>query len=219
MIAASPPCPRSRSPRVAAFGAPAAAVLGLALALTGCHGRQQDQFAQAVDMGERPVAMKGVGKYFGGELGATVTISRGVGRGLPGGGKGRRRGGRETDESAPDLSGMDQKALVAYLSARGALGSPLPPVTIRLRLENHGKQIVQVDITDFNSYLGDFAVEPELLSLAPGQDAEPEPMISQLGVTSDVIPFKVTLQAGGKAETQTILVNNLADSADAAAAH
>jgi hypothetical protein len=198
--------------------AAAALAAALALALAGCEHHRPDRFAQAVDAGERPVAMRGAGDFFGGQIAATVTISRGVGRGLPAGGGGREGGRRKGGDESPDLSGMDQDAVMSYLQARAELGSPLPPVTIRLKLVNDGKQVVQVDVSDFNSYLGDFAVQPELLSLAPGQSAEPSPMISQLGVSSDVIPFTITLHQGSKAETRVIPVKNLADSADASAA-
>jgi len=70
---------------------------------------------------------------------------------------------------------------------------------------------VQVDIQEVNSDLGNFAVQPELLSLAPDQTGEPDPMISQLGVTSDEIPVKVTLSVAGKSESRTILVKSLAE--------
>jgi hypothetical protein len=82
-------------------------------------------------------------------------------------------------------------------------------VTLRLRLENDGAETVSVDIADFDSDLGNFAVHPEVLSLAPGQVAEPDPMISQLGVTADDIPVTVTLKRGGKSETRVIAVKSL----------
>lgn len=162
-------------------------------------------------MGERPVAMQGQTTYFDGVVAATVTVSRGVGKGAPAGGKHHGGGGGPP----PDIADMDSDSQVAYLRARGALGSPLPPVTVRLKLENKGKAIINVDVVEMNSDLGNFAVDPELLSLAPGQFAEPYPMISQLGITSDVIPVKVTLRMGGRTESQTIPVKNVKVSADA----
>lgn len=184
------------------------ASLGLCLAAAGCHGRgSRKDYGETPPMGPRPVAMRGEQAFFGGDIEATVLISRGGN----GGGAGRRHGG----ESEPDVSDMSQDDAMAYLRARAELGSPMPPVAIRLRLENHSKRILQVDVVDFDSYLGDFAVQPELLSLAPEQTAEPDPMISQLGVTSDVIPVKVALSVGGKVEEHTIPVKNLVDSGDA----
>jgi hypothetical protein len=77
---------------------------------------------------------------------------------------------------------------------------------MHLKLENRTGQVVSVDIQEMNSDLGNFAVEPEILSLAAGQVSEPNPMISQLGVTSDNIPVKVTLRMNGRTESQVISV-------------
>jgi hypothetical protein len=172
-----------------------------------------DELAEAVSAGEHPVAMEGNGAFFGGQVVATVTVSRGVGRGTKAGGGG---GHHKHDDSGDNggLSGgdsMDEDQAMAYMRARGALGSPLPPVSLHLKLSNKGAAIVQVEILEMNSDLGNFAVEPALLSLAPGQTSEPDPMISQLGVTSDEIPVKVTLRSGGKTESQSILVKSLAE--------
>jgi hypothetical protein len=195
-------------------GVLAGTLLGLALALAGagCSHPVHDELADSVATGERPVAMSGQGAFFDGQLVATVTVSRGVGHGTHAGGG----GGRHHDANADNggLSGgdtMDNDQAMAYMRARGALGSPLPPVSMHLKLQNKGPSIVQVDIQEVNSDLGNFAVQPELLSLAPDQTGEPDPMISQLGVTSDEIPVKVTLSVAGKSESRTILVKSLAE--------
>ena len=109
----------------------------------------------------------------------------------------------------PDISGMDNEEAAAYLRAKYAVGSPMPPVTLHLKIENKGRQVAAVEVLDFESDLGNFAVHPELLSMAPSQVAEPDPMISQLGVTSDEIPVKVSLKSAGITETQSVLVKNL----------
>jgi hypothetical protein len=156
-------------------------------------------------MGERPVAMQGSADFFDGDIVATVTVSRGIGRGQgggtggnSGGAKGGRgsRGGHGGGRSGPppDTTGMDPEQAIAYQNARMALGSPMPPVTTRLKLENRSKETVEIEILEVNSDLGNFAVRPAKISIAPGQTAEPDPMISQLGVTSDEIPVKVTLR-------------------------
>ncbi len=186
-------------------------VLGWALGGAGCSGRRPpDELARAVTMGERPVAMEGTASFFGGALTATATISRGIGHGLAGG-QGGRRGGPGSRSDIPDISGMDNDEAMAYIKAKTAVGSPLPPVTLHLRLKNVGPATFSVEILDFESDLGNFAVTPSLLSLAPDQTAEPDPMISQLGVTSDDIPIKVVLSMGkgGKRETQIIHVKSL----------
>lgn len=174
---------------------------------SGCAShKSEDAFADAVNTGERPVAMAGQASYFGGQIQATVTVSRGVGHGRAAGGKGGGSEGSRGGGWKQDTEGMDSDQEMAYFRARSAIGSPLPPVTLRVKLENLGKDIVAVEIQEVNSDLGNFVVEPSLLSLAPGQNAEPNPMISQLGVTSDDLPVTVTLAVKGKVETEIIHV-------------
>jgi hypothetical protein len=193
--------PASRSRSRLAFPAAALLLAALAVGETGCGSRPKaDAFDEAVAGGERPVAMKGDALFFDGRIAATVTISRGVGHGEHMSKKGGAFGGEER---------MDSDEINAYVRARGALGSPLPPVTLRLKLENKGAATVQVDILESNSDLGNFAVRPEVLSLAPGQSGEPDPMLSQLGVTSDDIPVKVTLKVNGKTESHAIAVKSV----------
>ena len=93
--------------------------------------------------------------------------------------------------------------------ARRAQGSPMPPVTLRVAFENRGTAPIELEITEINSELGNFAVRPDKLKLAPGEKGVLDPMISQLGVTSDEIPLKVSVRLGGKKETQVILVKNI----------
>lgn len=196
-----------------AIVAPLSAILGvLMIAGAGCvEHRPPDELAQAVSMGERPVAMSGSGTFFGDKLTATVTISRGIGRGVVQGKGSGRQHSRDYGDKAeiPDLSSMENADANAYIRAKIAVGSPMPPVTLHLKLNNVGKDTVSVGVIDFNSDLGNFAVHPDILSLAPEQAAEPDPMISQLGVTSDEIAVKVTLKLGPKTESQTILVKSL----------
>lgn len=176
-----------------------------ALALSGCGGgRPSDELAQAVQMGERPVAMRGTSAFFAGQVEATITISRGIGKGL---GSGKHRGGDR--QEMPDISGMENEDAMIYLRSKAAVGSPLPPVTLHLKLHNTGKDAVSVEVIDFDSDLGNFAVHPSVLSLAPDQTSEPDAMVSQLGVSSDIIPVKVTLRIGKAKESQLVQVRNV----------
>lgn len=185
------------------------AVVGL-LFITGCETRPaRGEFnAEAVP---RPVALSGTSTFFGGQLGATITVSRGPTR--PGGPAGReqaRGGGRRGDGrqrgGEPDQANSYSPAIHR--------ASPLPPVTIRLILENRTPSPMEVEITEVSSALGNFAVRPEKLTLAPNRATEPDPMFSQLGVTSDAIPVTVGLKTAGMNESEVLIVKTVS-SADA----
>jgi hypothetical protein len=172
--------------------AAAAAALCLALAGPGCYHVDNDEMTNAVTAGEKPVAMEGSGSFFGGKMGVRVTLSRGVGRGL-------RKAGREKgDYTYQEFANNENKAM---------LGSPLPPVTIHLILTNSSPGPMTVTVVDFVSDMGNFAVDPETLTIGPGQSAEPTPMVSDLGVNSDTMPFKVTLKYGIDKDSQTFPVS------------
>ena len=93
--------------------------------------------------------------------------------------------------------------------ARRAAGSPMPPVTLKVAFENKGTEPIEVEVTEVNSDLGNFAVRPSKLTIAPGQSAMLQPMVSQLGVTSDEIPLKLEVRTGGKKEQQVVVVKNI----------
>ena len=91
--AGSPPIPRQpnmphKPLSIAPFVSACALAAGLVLAGGGCKTpRGGDELANAVAVGERPVAMSGNSAFFDGQMNVVVTISRGIGRGI-GGGKG-----------------------------------------------------------------------------------------------------------------------------------
>jgi hypothetical protein len=192
---------------------------------------QRDLMVEAVNSGERPVAMKGDGALFDGKIAAVATVSRGFERGGkpgsrgPGGPKGlddeldgnRKR--RDSDGITEvystgfgDSEEEQKEAMKEYIRmamARRAQGSPMPPVTLRVQFENRGPEPIEIEVTDVNSELGNFAVRPPKLTLAAGEKGTLDPMVSQLGVTSDEIPVKISVRLGGKKETQTIAVKNI----------
>jgi hypothetical protein len=181
---------------------------------------------------ERPVAMRGETAFLEGKVAAVVTVSRGFDRGTAGGpARGKGRGLREDEISGRNrrdeagafaevyniggygTSEEDQKEAIAeYMRqarARRAAGSPMPPVTLRVLLENRGTEPLELEVTEVNSSLGNFAVRPPKLTLAPGEKGLLEPMVSQLGVTSDEIPLKLAVRTGGKKEEQVVTVKNV----------
>ena len=93
--------------------------------------------------------------------------------------------------------------------ARRAAGSPMPPVTLRVLFENKGTEPLEIEVTEVNSDLGNFAVRPPKLTIAAGDKGVLEPMISQLGVMSDELPLKLTVRSGGKREQQVVVVKNV----------
>jgi hypothetical protein len=187
--------------------------VALAFAFTGCVNKSNDELTKAVVAGERQIAMAGSANFFGGLLTAKVTVGRGIGHGLPKGGGGRQSSGggdtkRQEEERSTyrDYADTDTKVI---------MGTPLPPVTLHIILTNSGPATLSVTIDDFESDLGNFVVDPEVLQLAPGATLEPTPMVSELGVSSSSIPVKVSLIVSGQRETKVIVVSDVLDTAPA----
>lgn len=123
------------------------------------------------------------------------------GGGRHGGGYGR--GGRTSSES-----GGSEGAAPATMHA-----SAMPPAL--LRLENTTAAVLEVEVRDLNSELGDFAVRPDKLTLPPGQSDEPDPMESLLGVDTYSLPVTLTLRAAGRTETKVLTLQLLKPALDA----
>lgn len=211
------------------------AILTLLTFTAGCGTHtQRDMMAEAVTAGEKPVAMKGEGSLFDGKLEAFATVSRGFDRGpgkggkAPGGkrgpageneldGTGRRRKDSDGisdvystgfgDSEEEQKAAMEEYMRIAM--AHRAQGSPMPPVTLRVFFENRGTEPIEIEVTDVNSELGNFAVRPSKLTIAPGEKGSLDPMVSQLGVTSDEIPLQVAVRYAGKKEMKVIEVKNI----------
>lgn len=188
---------------------------------------------------ERPVAMRGEGSFLDGKVSALATVSRGFDRGATGGARGGRGGrgapglregeglyedGRRRRDDVGaftevyniggygDSEEEQKEAMEDYIRqarARRAAGSPMPPVTLRVLFENKGTEPIELEVTEVNSDLGNFAVRPPKLTIPPGEKAMLDPMISQLGVTSDEIPLKLSVRTGGKKEQQVVIVKNI----------
>jgi hypothetical protein len=185
-------------------------------------------YAQGV---EPPVAMRGEVSFLEGKIGAVATVSRGFDRGRRGakiGRDGRPEGAFEDGRKRRDDMGAfsevyhiggygdseeeQKEAMEDYMRiarARRAAGSPMPPVTLKVAFENRGTEPVDIEVRDVNSDLGNFAPRPPKLTIAPGASGTLDPMISQLGVTSDEIPLKIVVRIGGKKEEQVVVVKNV----------
>jgi hypothetical protein len=179
--------------------ATALAVLGFSLLGAGCMHDSDDEMTSAVVSGEKSVSMEGSDLFFGGKVGVKVTLSRGIGHGLH-----KDKGGHDKDYTYQKYTTNESKQM---------LGSPLPPVTLHLILTNRSQEPVTVSMIDFDSEMGNFAVDPDTLTIAPGQSGEPTSMVSDLGVSSDTIMFKVTLKYGATKESRSFPVGIVAPSA------
>jgi hypothetical protein len=156
-----------------------------------------------VDVALGPAARPGPA---GGKPGGRQNDSRKDG-GHPGGGGGRGFGGPPGGgrmgggDGGPGMGG-------------GGAGEPRanireqhnPPARIGLRLANRGDTAVVVEVLEFNSALGNFAVKPGRITIGAGTVFEAEPMTSRLGVSGESIPIKVRLRANGAVEEQTLLL-------------
>ncbi len=126
--------------------------------------------------------------------------------GGPGGG-GRRGGGGGEAPAPSDSNTIPRTAKIPTSNA--------PPIQLRLRLTNHTDQSLDVEVLDFNSELGNFAVQPEKITVPPNATVEADPMTSRLGVPAvEEIPITVRLRAGGKAgktEQQIVMLKPRSD--------
>jgi hypothetical protein len=210
------------------------AMMAFAVGGSGCSSSPtpRDLMAEEAHSGsaDRPVAMKGEGTFLDGRVTAVATVSRGFNRGGKGGPGGRERRGPKDGGAFGDYRRSDTDAFgdvfivggeseeeqkeamedyVRQAKARRAAGSPMPPVTLRVQFENRASAPVTIEIVDVNSDLGNFAARPTKLTLATGEKGVLDPMISQLGVTSDEIPLKLAIRADGKTESQVLLIKNI----------
>ena len=103
----------------------------------------------------------------------------------------------------PDADG-DVPGRQPALATRRAdrLGSP--PVMIHLRFINHGTEKADVVVADFLSPLGNFVVQPEKISLQPGEALAVEPMTSRLAGEISGGEVTLSLKLAGATETKTI---------------
>ena len=187
-------------------------------------------------------AMEASGKFFDAQLSASVRFgranfpggpgrpggadggARGEGRGPRGGGGGFSAsagmgpvgvgggggGGRGPGGGGPDFDGEGPSASPVGARARTENN---PAVQLHLSLTNDGADPLEIEVLEFSSLLGNFAVQPAKVSLAPGQTARFEPMTSRLGIPQGDLPIKVRLRHGDKTDEQTLILKIVPDTA------
>ena len=131
------------------------------------------------------------------------------GGGHGGGGMGGGGSGRGTHQGG-DQSGGGDGAPSASMHR-----SNMPPAMLRLRLENTSAAAVDVEVVGLDSELGDFAVRPDKLTIAPGQSQEPDPMESLLGLDTYSLPVTITLRCAGHTETKVLTLQLVKPAPDA----
>jgi hypothetical protein len=186
---------------------------GLAFFLAGCGGgyHQESEPATALAPNGKPLPlMKAKESFFDGSLLAEITLSQSRGKG--GFHAAPIHGLSSPDSDYEDDSNDDvqiTQEMVDEIRARKA-ESPLPPIVMWLKLTNTAGNPLNVEVTNFNSELGNFAVQPDHVAIGPGQSAQPDPMISRLGVTSLEIQVTVSLRLNGTTETHVLTLRPVA---------
>ncbi|BET66241.1 hypothetical protein ASA1KI_11590 [Opitutales bacterium ASA1] len=93
----------------------------------------------------------------------------------------------------------------------GRRGGPPPDHSlgakaVTLELCNRGSSEVHVEVVDFASKYGNFAVRPRVFVLAAGATMRAEPMLSRIEVVDTVSPLRVRLSCDGEFEEQTLVL-------------
>lgn len=202
----------------------AVVVLGVA---SGCasSGRRSGRGPAA-----EPVPVKrGEAGFFAGEVLAVVDLGPVPRPAPPGGsgaaggeGAGREGGGppagsarRGPPPGGGPGGGEGPRGMAAGGGGRGGVpgggaGSlNFPPAWIVLTLTNATDATADVAVAAFNSRLGNFAVQPERIALAPRTSTAAEPMTSRMGVGPGEIPVTVILLRNGTRETQVIVLRDV----------
>jgi hypothetical protein len=175
----------------------------LSFFLAGCGGRQEREPAPVVPLGPngKPLPlMMAKRTFFNGIVLAEIMLNQSRGKG--GFHPAPIHGLPSDDDSSDDDAKITPEMVEEIQLRRGE--SPIQPINLWLQLTSTASQPLKVEIVDFNSDLGNFAVQPEQMVLTPEQSVEAEPMISRLGVTSLQIPVTVTLRLNGKTETHVL---------------
>ena len=132
--------------------------------------------------------------------------------GLGGGHGNRGAGGGTHGDGGNTEADLDRRAD----APRPMLGRMTPAVLIHLRFTNHGAEPIALEIVDFKSPLGNFAVQPENLKLDPGQSLETEPMSSLLGDSLAETDATLVLRVAGRDEQKVIVLRAVPGSGGAA---
>jgi hypothetical protein len=213
---------------VAPWLPPSLLLLGLAC-VSGCGGPGRGGPPDAQMAALRPrLALRGNTTFFDNRIAVGITVSNGrtfapgdgkaaegsaddsrpsggggMGGPPPGGGGGGGMGGPPPGGGGGGGGGEEN------VSGRMVASASRPPATLRVSLRNLSPEPLDVKIRDVNSALGNFAVRPEHVLLAPDQSTELDPMVSRLVDVGDDLPVTVTLRIGTQTETQDVRLHSV----------
>lgn len=184
----------------------------------GCSSRPPRGEGPGAEAGEANLpTLVARDQFFGGKLVVDATAGRSSSRRGPGsrgaggpGGGGRRGGMGDHGPGRREGPGMGEGGPAMRDNSEGPSihlqESGFPPVALQVKLTNTSSETVEVTFMRCKSDLGDFAVRPEKLALAPGQSAEPDRMTSHLGLTTTALELTVALKLGSTVETKVLLL-------------
>jgi len=197
-------------------------VCALGTLFAGCASSRRERFQSRLEEERKSIPpMEAQDTFFDGRIDARVTLNGGLGGGplgrarrgggfhpkfagvQAGGGAGGYGGGYGGGmEPDTELPPPDREDIAPQLNT-----SPMPPVVLELSVHNTSTEPLEVEFIDFTSELGDFAVRPATLKLAPGETAAPDAMTSRLGLTSYALPITVALRVGDKTERKVLTLH------------
>ena len=187
--------------------------------VTGCSS-EADRPAPplAADVELTPI-MAGTETFADGHILVKVTLAMpsNYHAGKEGSGPGGPGAGHQKIHHRGEQAGADTPAAPSEDNAPPrVVGSTLPPAQLKLYLQNSSADAVKCEVTDFNSYLGNFAVYPSRYQIEAGQTVASEIMTSRLGVEGREIPVTVGLRVGDHTERKIVTLRALDPSPDAA---
>lgn len=80
----------------------------------------------------------------------------------------------------------------------------MPGQTLRIAFTNRGTSTLTVTVTELNSLLGNFAPQPEKLTIAPGVTASLDPVSGDAGGTLRWLDVTLTLRQGATTENHVL---------------
>lgn len=88
----------------------------------------------------------------------------------------------------------------------GMAGMTIPRQVLQIALTNHSETELTVRPLECTSLLGNFAVRPEKVTLAPGETVTLDAMRGGIGANLDRLEVSLAFSAGGKIEKKVVVV-------------